>query len=107
LVGHYPILVVDGRSRGNLVGGTLAGVLPPFFASRLRAGGIRTLAVLFFIASVANLKAASTLALDNDLAVLRAQLDLSQMTPCGVSLLGDQCRALQADCEPWRANRQA
>jgi hypothetical protein len=46
--------------------------------------------------SVANLKAASRLALDDDLAMLRAQFDLANVTTGSIDLLRDQSRALQA-----------
>ncbi len=37
-----------------------------------------------FVPSVANFKTASTLALDHDFAVKRAQFDLANVTPCRV-----------------------
>jgi hypothetical protein len=49
-----------------------------------------------FVASVANLKSPSPLALDDDMAVLQAQLDLTDVTASGIDLFRDQSRALQA-----------
>jgi hypothetical protein len=45
--------------------------------------------------SVANFKAASTLAFDDDLAVRQAQFDLSNMAASRIGLFGDQCCALR------------
>ena len=50
-----------------------------------------------FVPPIANLKTASTLALDDDFAVQRAQLDLSNMTTSGIDLFRNQRRALSAD----------
>ncbi len=59
----------------------------------LRAAGLGATGAIRF---GADLKPARALALDDDLAVLRAQFDLSNVTPCRVCLLGDEGRALQA-----------
>jgi hypothetical protein len=48
------------------------------------------------ILSVANLKPTRSLALDDDLAVPRAQFDLANVSARVVNLLGDQGRALWA-----------
>lgn len=56
---------------------------------------------MLFVPAIANLKAASALAADDDFAVLRAQFDLSNMTASRVRLLGDQGRAL------WASSRLA
>ncbi len=56
------------------------------------------------IPPVANLKTALSLALDDDLAVLRAQFDLSNVTASSIDLLRDQRRALQAAACPARRN---
>ena len=50
----------------------------------------------FHFPTVANLKAASLLLLDNDFAVLRAQFDRSNLSVGAVNLLGDQGRAFAA-----------
>ena len=47
-----------------------------------------------FMPAIANLKAASSLPLDSDVAVLRAQFDLANLSAGAVNLLGDQGRAL-------------
>jgi hypothetical protein len=49
-----------------------------------------------FVTSVGNLKTARPLALDNDLAVERAQFDLPNVTASDVNLFRDQRCALQA-----------
>jgi hypothetical protein len=46
--------------------------------------------------AIRNLQAANTLALDDDLAVPRAQFDLTNVTAHAVNLLGDQGRAGKA-----------
>jgi len=75
-LGHYPISEVDGRSRGKLLEGPLTDVRPPFIG-RERAGGIRTWPVRFY-SPVPNLK--PSLALDDELAVQRAQFELANVT---------------------------
>lgn len=47
-----------------------------------------------FVLTIANLKRARMLALDDDMAVLRAQFDLPNVSASGVHLLGDQAGAL-------------
>src|SRR5260370_38887611 len=59
----------------------------------LRAAGLGATGAIRF---GADLKPAGGLALDDDLAVLRAQFDLSNVTPCPVCLLGEEGRGLQA-----------
>jgi hypothetical protein len=49
--------------------------------------------VVYFAASVANLKSAQTLALDDDFAVPQAQFNLANVAAGGINLLGDQSRA--------------
>ncbi len=61
---------------------------------------------------VANLKPAIALALDDDLAAQRAQLDSSNVATSGVCLLSDQGRALLILCayyisDLWRIGIQA
>jgi len=46
--------------------------------------------------SIANLKTARTLALDDDFAVQRAQFDLANMTTSGIDLFRNQSRAPRA-----------
>jgi hypothetical protein len=72
----------------------LAGVCPPYIG-RLRAG-VFCAGPCLFIPAIRNLQSATPLALDDDLAVVRAQFDLSNVTARAVNLLGDQSRALQA-----------
>ena len=50
----------------------------------------------FLVPQVGNLQASGALALDDDIAVLRAQLDLPNVATGDVNFLGDQGRALQA-----------
>jgi hypothetical protein len=49
-----------------------------------------------FASSITDLKSASTLALDDDLAVQQAQFDLANVAASGIDFLRDQVRALQA-----------
>jgi len=49
-----------------------------------------------FVPPVANLKTASPLALDDDLAVQRTQFDLADVTASGIDFLSDQRCALKA-----------
>ena len=51
---------------------------------------------LLFVPTIKNLKAAAPLALDDDVAVLRAQLDLPNISARAVNFLGDQGSALMA-----------
>ena len=60
-----------------------------------------------FVPSVANLKTARTLALDDELAVRRAQFDLANVTPSGIDFFSDQGRALQAAARSARRNVSA
>ncbi len=57
--------------------------------------------------SVANLKPASPLALDDDSAMLRAQFDLANVTASGIDLFSDQGRALLAVACSARRNVSA
>jgi hypothetical protein len=75
------------------------------------------------VTSVGNLQTARALALDDNFAVKRAQLDLPNVTVSDVGLLGDQRRSLEAAtrfalrnvlttvdanfCRPWVENRAA
>src|SRR5271155_5558086 len=63
-------------------------------ASACWAGGIRDAGPFAFIRLFPNLK--PSLALDDDLAVQRAQFELANVTASGVGLFGDHGRALQA-----------
>src|SRR5208283_3961889 len=47
-----------------------------------------------FVPTIASLKTARALALDDDLAMLRAQFDLANVSPRAVNFLGDQSGAL-------------
>jgi hypothetical protein len=49
-------------------------------------------------ASVANLKTASSLTLDDDLAMPRAQFDLPNVSASSIDFFGDQSRALETAC---------
>jgi hypothetical protein len=57
-----------------------------------------------FVPPIANLKAAHTLALDDDLAVQRAQFDLANVAASGIDLLRNQGRALGASARFARRN---
>jgi hypothetical protein len=92
------------RLRGNLVTSAPGWVYP--FSSRRRAGVLCALVPFFFrlkrrqrwgtySSSVANLKPACPLALDDDFAMRRAQFDLANVSAGAVNLRGDHGRALQ------------
>jgi len=59
-----------------------------------RARSLIRALIALFVPTIGNLKPSSPLALDNDIAVPRAQFDLSNVSAGGVNLLGDQRRAL-------------